>query len=149
MKFTPKSEKEIQTASLFPAGTYEGEIAFAEDAVSTAGNDMIRLTVMVIDGSGKSRMVKDYLVEAISYKLRHIAEACGVLDKYEAGNLMADDLQGHGVKVRLAIDDKNKDFPPKNVIQDYLVEGGSKSQRAKAAEVNADAAKGMDDHIPF
>lgn len=157
MKFQPKSEADIKTAALLPPGEYDAEIGTAEDTVSKSGNEMIKLDLTVFDTNGGKRFIYDYLLESMAYKLRHAAEACGLLAKYEQGLLTADDFIGKGCRVKIGIDDKvaaNKkngtDYPPSNMIKDYIIEGGSKSQRAKVAEIKAEGEKAFEDStIPF
>lgn len=145
-----KADDDRRKANLLPEGEYDAEVGTAEDTTSQAGNEMIVVDLTVFGGDGSKHYVKDYLMEKMAYKLRHASEACGVLDKYEADNLMADDLIGKSCKVKLKIDDKSKDFPPKNVVVDYIVVGGSKSQKAKVAKEQATAAKELEgEEIPF
>jgi hypothetical protein len=120
MKFEPKSEADIKKANLLPDGTYDATIGTAEDTISSKGNEMIKLDVTVYDKNGNTRFIYDYLLEALAYKLRHAAEACGLLDEYAKGTLEAQDFIGKSCKVKVKIDSKNPDFPPKNVINDYI-----------------------------
>lgn len=123
MKFQSKSEKEIKEMNLLPAGEYDAEIGTAEDQVSQKGNEMIKLDVTVFDAKGGRHFVFDYLLEAMAFKLRHAAEACGLLGKYETGLLTSDDFIGKGCRVKLKIDvSKDGKYPDKNVIADYVVE---------------------------
>lgn len=152
MKFTAKSEATLKAeeaerkkANLLQPAEYDAEIGTAEDAVSKFGNDMIVVDVTVFSEDGRSHFVKDYLTEKMAFKLRHAAESCGILDKYESGTLMADDFISRTCKVSIVIDDKDKNYAPKNVIKDYIVEGGTKSQKAKQEAIS----KPLDDSIPF
>ncbi len=99
----------------------------------------------------------DYLLDAMPHKLRHAAEAFGLLDEYEAGGFDAIDCEGKTGKCKVKID-KSEGYPDKNGIADYVapVTVGSvekKTQRAQAAKGRPswDAPKGgdLDDEIPF
>lgn len=123
MKFSPKSADEVNSFKLLPPGTYNAEIGTAEDKVSAAGNEMIKVDLSVYDSNGKVFYVFDYLLEALAYKLRHAAEACSLLDKYEAGNLMADDFIGKCCKVKIKIDKaKEPQYSDKNSVVDYVID---------------------------
>jgi hypothetical protein len=122
MKITPKTPEEIASMQVFPKGTYQFEVIEGCDKVSQAGNDMLELRLKVTDASGASRFVTDYLLEKVPIKLRRAAEACLLLQQYEAGELSGKDFVGKTGKLTLTIEkDKNKKFPDKNVVADYVV----------------------------
>jgi hypothetical protein len=122
MNFKPLSSTDAAALQVFPRGDYDFEIIEGEDKVSEAGNSMIALTIKVTNSVGVSRYVRDYLLEKRPIKLRHAAEACGLLEQYEAGELAAEDFIGKTGKLTLTIEkDKNKKFPDKNAVADYVV----------------------------
>lgn len=122
MKFQPKTENEVQSEGRIPKGEYDFEIAEASDEVSKKGNEMIKLKVLVFDDEGNPRTIFDYLLEEISYKLRHAAYACGLGGEYESGALQAQDFIGKAGRCKVIIQkDKSGQYPDKNVIQDYIV----------------------------
>lgn len=95
MKFQPKSEKEIAEAGLWPNGEYDFEVLEAEEAADKNGNDMFKLRVKIFKEDGGSQNTFDYVSGAwMEFKLRHLAEACGVLDDYEKGEIEAYQLVG-------------------------------------------------------
>ena len=154
MKLTPKTEKEISEANLLPKGTYDFEIAGAEEQISKAGNDMIKLTLRIYNDDGNYSLVNDYLMEMIPGKLRHCAEACGLLDDYERGRLDADDMRGKSGKLKLVIKkDKNGQYPDQNSVQDYLAKpehaAAPNSQRPTASSSRPASKEDFDDEIPF
>lgn len=107
---------------VFPRGTYQFEVIEGFDKVSQAGNPMIELKLKVSDANGASRFVTDYLLEKLPIKLRHAAEACSLLQQYEAGELTGKEFVGKTGKLTLTIEkDKNHKFPDKNVVADYVV----------------------------
>lgn len=153
MKFTPKTEKEIQEENLWPNGNYTFEIAKANNGVSKNNNDMIvlQLNVFTEDGS-RVQIVTDYLVEAVLYKLRHCADACGLLDKYEQGELNAEDFVGKSGTIKLGIQkDKTGEYDDKNVVKDYIVENKLTAAQEKHTQDkgNAFVSADLDDGIPF
>jgi hypothetical protein len=141
MKFTPKTEEELNALTLVPEGIYDFEIIAAHDAISKSGNEMIQLSIHFYDKDGKLKSIDDYLLEALAYKLRHAAEACGLIEKYKKGELDAEDFIGKTGKFKLGIS-KGKANPlggfyrDKNDVKDYIV--GSKSSPVA-----------LDDEIPF
>jgi len=152
MRFTPKSEEEITAANLLEGGEYPFEVADAEEGQSKSGNDMIKLRLKVLGPDERQYGVFDYLVgtEGSAYKVRHFAESVGLLPQYEAGELEAISLIGRTGYCQVGIDDKNKAYPAKNVIRDYL----AKVSAASGSGVPSNKPKGqapamVDDDIPF
>lgn len=140
MKITPRTEKELAERNLWPAGKYTFEvnehIAFGQKTFSTEekksskGDDMIVLAMLVYNEEGEARPFLDYLVniESVEFKIRHAAEACGILDKYNAGELTADDFIGKTGELKLRVGKATEKYPtPRNEVGDYVVvrsEGG-------------------------
>lgn len=136
MRFSPKTADEIVADSLLPAGEYPFEVLAAQDKLSKAGNEMIELKLAVYSQDGDQTHVFDYLLEKIAYKLRHFAEAVGLLDKYEKGEFSAFDCEGKNGYCKLAIDSSNPNYPPKNTVRDYVVKEASTAVSAKPAPIN-------------
>lgn len=149
MRLTPKTEAEIASENLWPAGDYDFEVAKAEDAVSkSSGADMIVLTLRVFNSEGKERTVKDYLLEAMPGKLRHFCAATGLLDKYQAGEFCAADCEGKAGRLNLKQTPAKGDFLPKNDVRDYIVSAAEpRPERLKPAP--ASALTDTDQEIPF
>lgn len=144
MNFAPKTEKEIAEANLLEPGVYDYEVVYAQDKVSKSGNDMIELKLRIFSDRGE-RLIHDYLLEAIAYKLRHFCESAGILSQYEAGSLIAEDCLGKAGKLKLGIQrDKTGAYPDKNTVQDYEVDGASEPKPVRFEQV---ALK--DDNVPF
>lgn len=149
MKFAPKSEQEIAMSSgdsLWPKGNYSFEVLKAENAKSkSSGADMIHLTLKVYNKEGKSKLVDDYLLEKVAYKLKHFCEAVGLNKHYEKGTLDAADCQGKGGTVKLKIGKPNGDYAAKNEVNDYLTEGDAKEEEKETvAELDI-----PEENIPF
>ncbi len=148
MRFTPKTEKEIQEANLIPVGIYPFEIVTAIDTQSNARNDMIKLGIKLWDIEGNERHVYDYLLEVMEYKLRHCAYACGLGDKYESGVLAAADFEGRTGSLKLGIKkDKTGQYPDQNNVSDYIVKDNHENQAPKHDSRPVSAI--LNDEIPF
>ena len=141
MKFQPKTEKEIDVSRLLPEGQYSFEVMKAEEKLSSKGNDMIVLSLRVFKEDGTFITVTDYLMEAIAYKLRHAADACGLIHEYEGGILSSEGFVGKTGELKLKIQqDKEGKYPDKNVVSDYIKSDKSKPETKKQP---------TDDEIPF
>lgn len=151
MRTTPKTAKEIAEAGLWPAGTYDYEVLTAEDTISQKGAEMIKLKVKIFNDAGQSQTVFDYLLDAMPGKLRHAADAFGLLAEYEAGGFEAIDCEGKTGKCKVAIQiDKSGAYPDKNGIADYIpvvTAGSVEKKTARAAKTIGGGS--IDDEIPF
>lgn len=152
MRYSPKSEQELQEQNLILKGIYQFQVIESEDTVSKAGNEMIKLRLKLWDNEGNERTVYDYLTEAMLYKLKHFCDIVGLVDKYEAGTLHADDCMYKMGRVSIDIQKGNANpnggmYPDKNVVKDYVV--------APASSVNVPLTPAnkvdpeLDDEIPF
>ncbi len=127
MNFQPRTVEEITnekrqfaTQSLLPPGWYDFEVMAAEEAVSKkSGKDMIKLKLRVFNPNGGEKHVYDYLIETAPTHLFDFCESVGLENEYHAGTLTADDCIGKAAKVQIIIDDKDKNYPPKNVAKNY------------------------------
>jgi hypothetical protein len=149
MRFTPKTKEELEAADLMPKGEYDAEILAAKETKSkTSGKPMFKVKLGVYDAGGRQQWVFDYIV-CDTYKLPNIAKACGLFDRYEAGELSAEELQGRDVRVKIGIEPASGDFPPKNKVQDYVYKkDGQESEKKAAAPAAAEEPESEDD-IPF
>ena len=139
MKFTPKTQQQLDEELLWPAGTYSYEIINAEDRISKQGNEMIFLKLQIFNDEGSHTFVDDYLLEAMGHKLRNAARACGLFDKYEIGHLEAFDFLNKTGKVIIKID-KSKDpaYSDKNKVAKYV-----------EPDAGATAELELSDRVPF
>lgn len=152
MKFQPKSEEEIVRDNLLPAGDYAFEVVRAIDATSKSGNEMIELNLKVFDDEGGYRFVKDYLLESMAFKLIHCAQACGLEQEYNDGELIADQFVGRSGFLKLAVkEDKTGQYQPQNSVKDYIKPGENDGKAAPvAAKKPAPATPAdLDDEVPF
>lgn len=126
MKFAPKTEEELEVQTLLQPGNYQFHVADASNEKSKNGNEMIKLSLQLWDKDGSTHFVYDYLLEAMSFKLRHFCAVTGLMIKYESGMLDATDCigkQGHVeivIKEGKAKDDGSK-YPSQNSVKDYKV----------------------------
>lgn len=154
MRITPKTEEQIEKESKFavwPAGKYNFEVAKASEGKSKNGSDMITLVLNVFNDAGESIIVKDYLTEAMAFKLRHACDACGLLDHYENGNLISFDFENKRGELKLKFEkgQPKKDgtddvYPDKNSVQDYI-----KNSKPPLQTKSGITEKILDDEIPF
>ena len=119
MKFQPKSADDIKRESLIPTGEYDFEVIKAEDKVSKSGNEMIAIQMHVFV-DGHARPCRDWLMEKMSYKLRHFCETTGLIGKYDAGEFGSSDCVGRTGKVSIVIKD-SEEYGPQNSVKDYVV----------------------------
>jgi hypothetical protein len=138
MKFEPKSEKEIQEGRLIPDGVYDFDVLDATDGVTKTGKDMIALKLRVYLNNGNALEMKDWLVadDTMAWKLRKFAESIGLLESYEAGELIADDLPGRSGKLQVGHKD-DPEFGPQNRVKGY----GEPKQKASSGK-SSDLAVG-------
>ncbi len=149
MQFQPKSEKEIQEAMLWPKGEYDFEVVKAEPAKGgpqskAPGTPSIKLTLRLFNEDGGSRMQNAILHPAMEAQLRHFCEETGIIDKYDAGTLEAQDCEGLDGKLQLKVKDAEGNYPAKNEVQDF----GVKAKKAKAAAPVVVPTQNNDD-VPF
>jgi len=121
MNFAAKTEKQLKEELLIPAGTYPFEVMTAEDKKSKKGNDMIELTLRIFMPDGRSRQLKDWVMEKMAFKLFHFCAYTGLSLKYEHGTLTANDCVGRSGYVEIEIqEDKAKQYPDRNAVGDYV-----------------------------
>lgn len=145
----PLSAQELKTGDLISPGTYDFEVIDAQDATSKNGNEMIKLQVRIALPDGRFKIVFDYLLEALAYKLGHFCEATGLEKKYQSGEFEAYDCIGKKGRLKIAIQvDKSGTYADKSVISDYLPT--DEFVAAKDAKVAGGiGTPAFDDELPF
>lgn len=130
MKFTPKSEKELAEANLWPLGEYDYEILECEEATDKKDRPMFKMKVKVFKESGATQNIFDYVSPSfMEFKLRHLAEASGLLIQYETGELDAYEFVGKTGVCKVNISkDKTGQYPDRNGIADYIVGTATKDK---------------------
>jgi hypothetical protein len=122
MKITPRSEQQLVEEALVSRGEYAFEIVDGRDDISKNHNEMIVLVLQLYDKEGHGlRRVTDYLTAKKPLKLRHAAQACGLMSHYESGEITGDLFKGKCGKARIGIErDRSGRYAPKNHVLDYL-----------------------------
>ncbi len=124
MKFTPKSEEELNSSLLFPEGIYNYKVIKSEDKISEAGNDYISLVLKVWDDEGKETAVFTNL--SLIKLLKHLCDVNNMQNEYQTGNIDANQfINKCEGKVVLGVElEKPKKtggwYPPKNIVKDYI-----------------------------
>lgn len=143
MKFTPKTDEELNAESLLAAGVYSFEVINAENKTSKSDNEMIVLTLQIFDHDGNhAQRLNDYLLEKLAFKLKHAAEACGLLDEYQRGDLQAEWFIGKTGQVKIGVEPAKGDYQARNSVKDYVIDKGS------AAPAMQEPVK-LNDAVPF
>ena len=146
--------KEIKSEyAVLENGEYECEIVDAEETVSKAGNDMIKLVVCVYGNEGEQVRVYDYIVSPSTlYKLKSICRCCelefdGILDEQL--------LIGRRMRVLTKVEPERtvegKTYAERNSIMKYVSGIGNKStdnDPPVVPTVDKDV-KPLPDDVPF
>jgi hypothetical protein len=144
MNVTPFDEKDLPK-NLLEKGEYDFEVTESADMVSRNGNEMIKLKIAVWVGEKVRCYLFDYLLDALPAKLRHACDSFGLLDKYQSGNLKADDFYGRTGKGKIGIkSDSTGQYPDKNIISDYVCRGTKPLQQKNTEQFSND-----DSDMPF
>jgi hypothetical protein len=152
--YKPKTEEQLAQEGLIPSGTVcDCEVAEAIDKPSKAGNPMITLKLNVFDENGAMRVVFDYIVPSTNFgerKLRHASDAFGLMDKYEAGTVWADDFMHQMGKIEIGQSKPTPDYPmPKNIVTDYIGREEATEMQEQKKTVKKSSKTDIDDSIPF
>lgn len=149
MRFDPTTDDAPTTSSApLPAGEYDCEVVEAEEAVSKAGNEMVKVRLKVWDQNGGTRTVFDYLVSNLSWKIRGFCAAFNLMDRYEAGTLTPEDMIRLSGRVRLRIK-HDAGYEPTNAVAEYVApKSAAPTLRPQPARQSA-PARDLDDAIPF
>ncbi len=139
------SEEEDKMRNLFEKGEYAFSIKKIEEKpCKDPANQMLVLDIEVMNDSGRVLKVRDWVmltIENMEWKLRHLCATTGLLDKYEAGTLNAQDfLNKHGV-AKLVIDEYEKDGEAvkTNRVADYVKpKAGASSKPANGGFIDDD-----------
>lgn len=138
MRIPQPATKEQANAGGFepwPVGDYDFEVHDAADDVSDAGNEQIKLTLYVFNEEGRKRTVFDYLPssEKSQWKVRHFAEAVGLIRSYEAGELDVNDIVEKTGKLKLGFKKATAQYPANNQVADYIPRGDEAERATRPA----------------
>lgn len=137
------------------AGDYDFNVHDASEEVSEAGNEMVKLTIHVLNPEGQRRTVFDYLVNSdkAQWKIRHFAEAVGMVAQYEAGEMETADIVGRMGRLKLRIKPAQGQYATQNAVNDYIPLPKSALQPKQHHHVSSakqpTTARDLDDDIPF
>jgi hypothetical protein len=123
MKVTPRSREEamrVSSRELIKPGWVTSTIDEAGETRSRFGNPMIALRHLVQIPDGSERELPDWLVNAPAgaAKLRAAVVAVDALDRYENGEISAEDFAGRTVQIRVGIE-KRRGQPDRNFVETY------------------------------
>ena len=149
-EYNPKEVK--SEYALLANGEYECEIVDAEETVSKAGNDMLKLVICIYGNDGEQVRVYDYIVSPSTiYKLKSICRCCeiefdGILDEQL--------LIGRRMRVLTKIEPERtvegKTYAERNSIVKYVSGLGKKPTDIDPPVVPDDKdVKPLPDDVPF
>lgn len=142
------SAEEDKMRNLLPKGEYPFHIKDIEVKPSKNGiNKMLVVTLNVLNNEGRQFIVTDWVMldmENMEWKLRHFADTCGLLDRYDQGILEERDFIGkHGVaKIIITDYEKDGEMLKSNKVADYIQPGKTKGNLKAANDF-------IDDDIPL
>lgn len=157
MKFTPVSEEKPapQSAGVWENGIYDYEVRDAEETISSAGNEMIKLVVCILNKAGDQKILYEYLVgtEKAAWKVREFAASCGLLRQYETGSLMAAEIVGRTGMCEVGTRAAEGRYEAKNTVRSWIGKADSAKTpsppRTPLSREKKPAGPDLDDEIPF
>lgn len=113
--YNPKDAKKI-----FEPGDYSAELGVFEEKATKTNKPMLVVNMQVFPrDSGPSIMMRDWIVNPDSiWKLKKLATALGVSDKFENQTFNPEDYQGNSVIVSLKVKD-DPQYGEQNVVAGY------------------------------
>jgi hypothetical protein len=147
----PLSREAAKIGDLIPPGNYAFEVIDASDEISkSSGKDMIKLKLKIYMPDGRERIIFDYLMESVQYKLAHFFECVGLWDKYESGNVNADSCWGKSGELKIYIQkDKTGMYGDRSSVADYLPTPEQAAKKHDAVVAKAKGAEFVDSDLPF
>lgn len=146
MRFKPKTEDEVR--NLLPDGDYNFECIEAIETTSSKGNEMVVLRLNVFHGN-RTLEIRDYIVEKMAHKLRHFCYSVGLEQEYEAGEVQAVECEGRRGVARIRQEEGDSQYPPKNIVKDYVAASRNGDTIPKEAPVYTGPSVPKDQDIPF
>jgi hypothetical protein len=135
---TKEDVARINESLLLPKGQYTFYVENisqqkSQGGIDKKGNpkkiyDMLVVNLRVSCNDGDTKSLRDWVMivdsdDTMGFKLRHFAEACGLLDKYEAKTLKATDFMNKNGVVKIGIRESTDQFGDKvkqNSVMDYV-----------------------------
>lgn len=152
MRYVALSDEELeaQTTQL-SEGCATFCVTSAEEAVSSTGNDMIKLKIVVEDENGASGTVFDHLVSTpkTQWKIKQFLCGIGQEDHYKRGELLASFCDGAVGKCRIKKKADSKWFEIAEYINPENQEQDDKGEKeAKKTQGNS-FGNDPDNDLPF
>lgn len=119
MKVTTKSEEELGKRVVLDPGIYKFEVIEAIETFSKKGNEMIEMKVRVND----QLVLKDWLLDAMDFKIKHFCEATQLHRLYRSGELRDFDCRGKTGTCIIEVEtgqDRDGNAYDRNKIKDYV-----------------------------
>lgn len=138
------SADEDKMRNVFEKGEYSFLVESVEEKPCKNEVNKMLVVNLLLMHENRTLRIMDWIMldmEGFEYKLRHFADTCSLLDKYEAGTLEAVDFLGHeGIaKVNVTEYEKDGEIIKTNKVMDYV-----KSKVTKANDPDF-----LNDAIPF
>lgn len=164
MRFTPKSDQELEAAAEaakakfmpWPAGTVcDYQILHVKDTkkdgspcIDKNGHEFLIADVRVFNSSGEQRDLMHMFGAWNEWDLKRVCEANNMIDRYEAGQIDDYDLIGKTGKCVLKIEKgqpkgDGTNYPDKNTIKEFLKTAQPIQKSIKASDPE------LNDSIPF
>lgn len=146
MKHQAMTEEEISKSGLMQEGVYDFTIVEANEYVNDKGNEVMKLKLNVFDTDGSARVILDWVTPSYPKKFKHLHDACGLLDLYNARETKPENLIEKSGKLQIGIGDpytdKNGEERINNTVLDYV-----KRDNMVPTKTAAETLEG--DDVPF
>lgn len=121
LRFEPKTQEEAFKVNLIEKGNYPFKIQSLEEKVSSKGEPLLQLILVVHDQDGRKHMVYDY-VSPNYPKFYHLLYAVGEGKMAQNGELFLEKLKDKEGLCKIYVkEDKTGQYPNKNAVADYLL----------------------------
>jgi hypothetical protein len=136
--------EEDKMRNVFEKGEYSFLVESVEKKDCKNGINTMLVVNLLLMNEGKSLKITDWIMldmENFEYKLRHFADSCGLIEKYDANTLEDKDFLGREGMAKVSVTEYEKDgeLIKTNKINDYV--------KAKMPKVND--SDFLNDAIPF
>jgi hypothetical protein len=110
----------VSSRELIKPGWVDSIIDQATETKSRAGRPMIALRHLVQLPDGSERELPDWLLdaEAVADKFRAAVVAVDALDRYQQGEISAEDFAGRKVQILVSVE-KRRGQPDRNYVESY------------------------------
>lgn len=145
----PLTKEQAKQGDLIPPGNYDFVVIDATDKISKAGNDMIEVKLRIYMPNGSERIMFDYLLESLEYKIAHFFQCVDLWKEYESGEVSAHDCVGKSGELKTYIQKGKDGYADKHAVADYLLtdeQQEKKDQRKANIEAKTDF---KEDDLPF